>query len=134
MLIDCDVIQADGGTRTASISGAYVAAQQAFAQMVERGDLAESPFREAVGAVSAGVVGGESMVDLCYAEDSRADVDMNFVMTQCGEFVEVQGTAEHGTFKKDVLDRLCAMAWRGIEEILKVQHQTLEAAGILSGK
>jgi ribonuclease PH len=130
ILVDCDVIQADGGTRTASVSGAYVAASLAFAKMRKRGDIKSNPFREPVAAISAGVVDGIAMIDLCYAEDSQADVDANFVMTGSGKFVEVQGTAEHHPFGKEMLDQLAELASRGIAHLITVQQEALTAAGI----
>ena len=125
--VDCDVLQADGGTRTAAITGACVAVQQAFDWMVGTGRLAASPVRRRVAAVSVGVVDGEVRVDLDYAEDVRAAVDMNVVMSSEGRFVEVQGTGEQGTFSMDELQALLAAARGGIA--------TLEAAqrGVLGG-
>ena len=108
--VDCDVLQADGGTRTAGITGACVAVVDAFAWMVRKGRLAASPVRRHVAAVSVGVVQGEVRLDLDYAEDVRAEVDMNVVMTSEGRFVEVQGTGEHGTFDRSALDALVELA------------------------
>ena len=121
--VDCDVIQADGGTRTAAITGAYVALRQALAAM---GAPPES-VRCAVAAVSVGIVGGEAMLDLCYEEDSRADVDFNVVMTDAGEFVEAQGTAERGAFSRRQLDELLALADKGIRELLEIQRAAVES-------
>src|ERR1700730_7515207 len=101
--LDCDVIQADGGTRTASITGAYVALHRACSQLVKRGILTTHPVKTAVAAVSVGIVGGEIMLDLCYEEDSRADVDFNVVMTDQQEFIEVQGTGEGGVFRRGTM-------------------------------
>jgi ribonuclease PH len=112
--IDCDVLQADGGTRTAAITGAAVAVVDAFDWMVGQGLVATSPVRHRVAAVSVGVVDGEPRLDLDYDEDVRAGVDMNVVMTEDGRIVEVQGTAEHGTFSRGELDRLMDMATAGI--------------------
>ena len=123
--IDCDVLQADGGTRTASITGAYVALVLAVRNLHKRGLLAESPIRGAVAAVSAGVVDSVPCVDLSYAEDSKAEVDMNFVMTDAGRFVEIQGTAEGAPFSKAEADRMAALAWGGIRELLKLQQAAL---------
>ena len=119
--VDCDVLQADGGTRTAAITGASVAVRDAFAWMVERGHVAQSPVRRMVAAVSVGIVGDEPRLDLEYAEDVRAEVDMNVVMTSEHRFVEVQGTGEHGTFDRTALDRLVALAESGIGILLAEQ-------------
>jgi len=124
LFVDCDVLQADGGTRTAAINGAYVAVAQALDRLVESGLLAESPLREPVGAISVGLVDGELLVDLAYGEDSRAEVDANFVMTGSGGLVEVQGTAEGRTFARDDLTRMLDSAWRAIARV----HQIQEAA------
>jgi len=120
--LDSDVIQADGGTRTASITGAYVALHRACTKLVQRGVLAEHPLRTAVAAISAGVVGGEILLDLCYEEDSRADVDFNVVMTAEHEFIEVQGTGEGGVFSRQTMDTLISLAQEGIEELLAMQR------------
>ena len=121
--LDCDVLQADGGTRTASITGAYVALHRACSQLVKKGLLSAHPVRTAVAAVSVGVVGGEVMLDLCYEEDSRADVDFNVVMTAEHEFIEVQGTGEGGVFSRATMDSLVARAEQGISELLEIQKQ-----------
>jgi len=123
--IDCDVIQADGGTRTASITGAYVALAQATQRALERGLIRESPIKDAVAAVSIGIVDEKILLDLTYEEDSRAEVDMNIVMTGSGKFVEVQGTAENVPFTKKRLDRMVEVAEKGIRELLKIQKQVL---------
>jgi len=123
--IDCDVLQADGGTRTASITGAYVALVLALRRLVARGTLDRNPIRGAVAAVSAGVVGGMECLDLCYLEDSKAEVDMNFVMTDRGRFVEVQGTAEASPFSKTQADRMAALAWSGIRRLIELQRAAL---------
>jgi ribonuclease PH len=112
--VDCDVLEADGGTRTAAITGAAVAVADAFGGLVTRGRLAATPVRRLVGAVSVGLVDGEACLDLDYDEDVRADVDMNVVMSGEGRFVEVQGTGEHGTFSRAQLDVLVALAAEGI--------------------
>ena len=125
--VDCDVLQADGGTRVASISGGYVALGLAVAWMRDHGIQEGDPMGEAVAAVSVGVVDGEALLDLPYPEDSRAEVDMNLVMTASGSFVELQGTAEHGVYGRAQLDRLLELGWIGIEQILKVQAGALEA-------
>ncbi|ANA40248.1 MULTISPECIES: ribonuclease PH [Geobacter] len=126
VLIDCDVIQADGGTRTASITGAYVALVDAFRWLVAQGTIAALPVREAVAAVSVGIVNGEVFLDLNYVEDSRADVDMNFVMTSSGRFVEVQGTAEAEPFTCVQMDEMRSLAMIGIERLMAIQQEALE--------
>lgn len=123
--IDCDVIQADGGTRTASITGAYVALVEAARRLARQGGIREGLIRDSVAAVSIGIVDGKTLLDLTYEEDSRAEVDMNFVMTGSGKFVEVQGTAESAPFTKKGLDRMAEVAQQGIREILKVQKTVL---------
>src|SRR2546426_3162753 len=121
--LDCDVLQADGGTRTASITGAYVALHRACSLLVKRGALSVHPVRTAVAAVSVGVVGGGIMLDLCYEEDSHADVDFNVVMTAEHEFIEVQGTGEGGVFSRATMDSLVALAEQGISELLEMQKK-----------
>jgi ribonuclease PH len=121
--LDCDVLQADGGTRTASITGAYVALYRACEKLVKRGVLPVNPVKTAVAAVSAGVVGGEILLDLIYEEDSRADVDFNVVMTAQHQFVEVQGTGEGGVFDRATMDKLVALAEQGISQLLEIQKQ-----------
>lgn len=123
--IDCDVIQADGGTRTASITGAYVALVEAARQLIKQGVVQKNPIKDSVAAVSVGIVDGKPLLDLNYKEDSRAEVDMNFVMTGSGKFVEVQGTAESAPFTKKGLDRMAEIAQQGIRELLKVQKKVL---------
>ncbi|HLX56229.1 MAG TPA: ribonuclease PH [Ktedonobacteraceae bacterium] len=123
--LDCDVIQADGGTRTAAITGAYVALHRACSQLVKRGVLAAHPLKTAVAAVSVGVVDGEILLDLCYEEDSRADVDFNVVMTAEHEFIEVQGTGEGGVFSHDTMNALIALAEQGIYELLEIQKRSI---------
>jgi len=122
--VDCDVLQADGGTRTASITGAWVA----LAIAIERLQPKQNPLLDSVGAISVGVVGGELLLDLDYREDVRADVDMNVVMTGRGHFVEVQGTAEQGTYDRDQLMALTDRAAAGIAEITRVQQKALSEA------
>ncbi len=119
--LDCDVLQADGGTRTASITGAYVALYHACTRLMERGVLVQHPVRTAVAATSAGVLEGEVMLDLCYVEDSHADVDFNVVMTGNHEFVEVQGTVEGGVFSRMTMDHLVNLAEHGISQLLEIQ-------------
>ncbi len=123
--IDCDVIQADGGTRTASITGAYVALVEAARQLIKQGVVQKNPIKDSVAAVSVGIVDGKPLLDLNYEEDSRAEVDMNFVMTGSGKFVEVQGTAESAPFTKKGLDRMAEIAQQGIRELLKAQKKVL---------
>jgi ribonuclease PH len=123
--IDCDVIQADGGTRTASITGAYVALVDAFRKMVENGMIEEIPIRDSVAAISVGKVDGEILLDLDYEEDAKAEVDMNVVMTGGGKFVEIQGTAEGGVFTKKEMDRLLKVAQGGIKSLTRIQKKSL---------
>jgi len=123
--IDCDVIQADGGTRTASITGAFVALGLALEKLVEAGTLTAVPLKDFVAAVSVGIVDGEILLDLCYEEDSRADVDMNFVMTASHKLVEVQATAEHSVFDDAQLAKMMAMARQGIESLIARQRTLL---------
>lgn len=123
--IDCDVIQADGGTRTASITGAYIALAQALKWLEAKGSLSVSPLREAVAAVSVGIVAGEVLLDLDYSEDSTAEVDMNFVVTSSGRFVEVQGTAEAEPFTIEQMDMMRNVALAGIRELLDIQKKAL---------
>jgi len=125
VILDCDVLQADGGTRTASITGAYVALHRACSRLMQRGVLAVHPVRTAVAAVSVGIVGGELLLDLCYAEDSHADVDCNIVMTAEHEFVEVQGTGEGSVFSRATMDALITLAEQGITELLAIQQKYL---------
>ena len=126
--IDCDVLQADGGTRCASITGAYVALAVAVNRLVDRGDLERNPLRDSVAAVSVGIVGGEVILDLAYEEDSRAEVDMNVVATGAGRFVEVQGTGEEGTFSTGELNEMTALALSGIAELAAHQKQAIDRA------
>lgn len=123
--IDCDVIDADGGTRCASICGASIALQMAFQKMIEQKRISVSPMRENVAAVSVGILKGEPLLDLCYEEDSTADVDMNVVMTESGKFVEIQGTAEENPFSKEELDRMLLLAKNGLDEIFRIQKNAL---------
>jgi ribonuclease PH len=128
--VDCDVIQADGGTRTASITGGLVALVQAMSALVEKGVYSALPVRCPVAATSVGVVGGVAVLDLCYEEDSRAEVDFNVVMTGEGEYVEVQGTGEGGTFGREQMLRLLDLATKGIEASFAVQRAALAEAGL----
>ncbi len=121
LTVDCDVIQADGGTRTASITGAYVALYQALGTLVKAGKLPSMPLKAAVAATSVGVFNDEIILDLCYEEDAKAEVDFNIVMTDMGEYVEVQGTAENKTFSKAALDEVLRVADGGINELFRMQ-------------
>ena len=123
--IDCDVIQADGGTRTASITGAFIAMADAFYGLLSRNEIEKMPVKAFVSAVSVGIGKGEAILDLCYEEDSSADVDMNIVMTNKGEFVEIQGTGEEATFTRDELMNLISLASKGCEELYKLQREAL---------
>jgi ribonuclease PH len=123
--VDCDVLQADGGTRTASICGAYVALHDACSRLVQSGRIKVNPLRQACAAVSVGVVDAVPMLDLAYVEDSRAEVDMNVVMTSSGQFVEVQGTAEGAPFSRAELDELLSLAEHGIASLLDAQAAVL---------
>ena len=129
ILIDCDVIQADGGTRTASITGAYVALHLAIGKLLAAGKLAHSPIREAVAAVSLGIVGGVPLLDLDYPEDSGCDSDINLVMTASGNIIEIQGTAEGAAFSPAALTQLLALGQKGIAELLQHQQAAIAAAG-----
>jgi ribonuclease PH len=123
--VDCDVLQADGGTRTASITGAYVALSLAVKKLQAEGRLAESPLLDAVAAVSVGMVNHQPLLDLCYLEDNAATVDMNVVMTSAGEFIELQGTGEEATFSEGELAALLALGKAGIRELLAAQMAAL---------
>jgi ribonuclease PH len=126
--VDCDVLQADGGTRTASITGGWVALSLACRRLVKKGLLKESPIRSAVAAVSVGIIDGEPRLDLPYVEDSAAEVDMNIVMTDSEKLVEVQGTAEHGTFDRKQLDAMLDLASGGIKQLVAAQKKALDGA------
>lgn len=125
IMIDCDVIQADGGTRTASINGGFVALSMLINDMIKKGDLATNPIKENVCALSVGVVKGEVCADLDYIEDSTAEVDMNLVMTSSGDLVEVQGTAEGGTFSKVELENMVALGMKSLPAIIKAQDEAI---------
>ena len=127
VILDCDVIQADGGTRTAAITGAYVAMAEALDQLQKFGVLKAWPIRDRVAAVSVGLVGGEALLDLTYDEDSRAEVDMNVVMTGGGRFVEIQATAEQTPFDDAHLSRLLELARAGILQLIEIQKKALPA-------
>ena len=125
ILIDCDVLQADGGTRTAAITGAFVAAHDAVSWLLDQGRITASPIRDFVAAVSVGVVQGTPLLDLEYVEDSSCDTDMNVVMTAAGGFVEVQGTAEGAPFTRAEMDAMLALAAKGITELVAAQRAAL---------
>lgn len=125
--VDCDVIQADGGTRTASICGGFVALHDAFTRMILKGQMENHPMSEELAAVSVGVIRGEVCLDLPYVEDSTAEVDLNVVMTGSGKFVEVQGTAEDGTFDRNSLEEMLDVAESGIKEITEAQRELLSS-------
>lgn len=125
MWVDCDVLQADGGTRTAAITGASVAVALACQKLIALGKLAQSPLKEMVAAVSAGIVNGAALLDLNYAEDKEAAVDFNFVATDDGEFVELQGSGEEATFSPAQLDAMLALGRGGIRELIEAQHRVI---------
>ena len=125
IVLDCDVLQADGGTRTAAVSGAYIALHDACSRLVQSGSILANPLKEACAAVSVGIVEAVGMLDLDYAEDSSAEVDMNVVMTSTGRFVEVQGTAEGSPFSRSELDTLLELAEHGIAQILDLQSDVV---------
>ena len=126
VMIDADVIQADGGTRTASITGSFVALYDAFQKKVREGTLKKNPIKEYLAATSVGIVNGEKLLDLAYEEDSQADVDMNIVMTESGNFVELQGTAEREAFPKKMLDEMVDLGAKGVRELIAIQKLTIE--------
>ncbi len=121
--IDCDVIQGDGGTRTVAITGSFIALVDALAKLKKEGKINEVPVRDYVAATSVGILNGTLLLDLCYEEDSKAEVDMNIVMTGCGEFIEIQGTAERNPFTKDQMDKMLALAKKGIEGLFSAQRK-----------
>jgi ribonuclease PH len=123
--VDCDVLQADGGTRCASITGAYTAVDIAVRRLMRRGDLERNPLRDSVAAISVGIVGGDVVLDLCYEEDASAEVDMNVVATGRGRFVEVQGTGEDGTFSPGQLDAMTTLALRGTAQLAELQRRAI---------
>lgn len=126
IIVDCDVLQADGGTRTAAITGAYVALRQGLQTLANMGIIATIPLKSAVAATSVGIVHGQKLLDLCYDEDCNAAVDFNVVMTSQGEFVEVQGTAEGKPFSRETIDSLLALAEKGIRQLFQAQQTVLE--------
>jgi len=121
--LDCDVIQGDGGTRTAAITGSFIALVDALSKLKKGGVIRDIPIRDYVAATSVGIVNGELLLDLCYEEDSKAEVDMNIVMTGKGEFIEIQGTAERQPFAKEKMDRMLGLAQKGIEDLFSVQRK-----------
>ena len=125
LTLDCDVLQADGGTRTAAITGAYVALKDAVATLMKKGVIARDPVHGAVAAVSVGIVAGQPVLDLEYSEDSQAETDMNVVMNDAGAFIEVQGTAEGHAFHRHELDAMLKLAEQGIQELLRKQREAL---------
>lgn len=124
--VDCDVIQADGGTRTAAITGACVAIKDAFTNMISEGSITEDPFKEWIAAVSVGMVNSEAVVDLCYEEDFQADVDMNIVMTESGKYVEIQRTGETKSFSDEELREMLKEAKKAIRQLIKFQKRLYE--------
>lgn len=128
LIVDCDVLQADGGTRTAAITGAYVALHQAVQTLSNMGIISSIPFKSEIAATSVGIIHGHMMLDLCYDEDSSAAVDFNVVMTGKGEFVEIQGTAEGKPFSREAVDSLISLAEKGIQQLLQVQKEALKLA------
>lgn len=125
--IDCDVIQADGGTRTASITGAFVALNDALHNALKTGIIEKNPIKDYLAAISVGVINNEVLLDLCYSEDSIAEVDMNLVMTGSGKIVEIQGTAESNPFSTNILNKLITYAEKGIGELFKIQKEILKS-------
>ncbi|MFC2034229.1 ribonuclease PH [Chloroflexota bacterium] len=130
LIVDCDVLQADGGTRTAAITGAYVALNQALQTLARMGVISSIPLKSAVAATSVGVVHDYKLLDLCYDEDFNAGVDFNVVMTSQGDFVEIQGTAEGKPFSKETIDSLISLAEKGINRLFQIQQEALEAIKI----
>ncbi|MCM8813511.1 MAG: ribonuclease PH [Candidatus Omnitrophica bacterium] len=124
--LDCDVLQADGGTRTASITGGFIALAEALQSLCDAGKIAALPLRHCVAAISVGIIDGGPMLDLCYEEDSRAEVDMNIVMTSAGEFIEIQGTSERTPFSERQLSQLLRLARSGIGQLIEVQRRALK--------
>jgi ribonuclease PH len=125
--LDCDVLQADGGTRTAAITGSYVALAIALGKLTQAGVIPPDTLYASIAAVSVGVLNGQPHLDLCYEEDSSAEVDVNVVMNAYGEYIEVQGTAERAPFSRSMLDELLKLAYKGIGELLAIQRRTLAA-------
>lgn len=125
IIIDCDVIQADGGTRTASINGGYIALAECIKKLIKKGAIKKNPLIGSVAAISVGIIDGEPRLDLFYEEDSKAEVDMNLVMNEKGEYIEIQGTGENNTFSKEQLDQLLALGEKGINEIISLQNEII---------
>ncbi len=125
--VDCDVIQADGGTRTASITGAFIAMNDAFQDALKKGMIEKNPIKDYLGAISVGIVSKEPRLDLCYAEDSSAEVDMNIVMTGNGKIVEIQGTAESEPFSMDMMNALLKLAEHGIQQLIKIEREIFKS-------
>lgn len=134
IIVDCDVINADGGTRTASVNGGFVALSIVISRLIAHGVIKENPFRGQIGALSVGIVDGEICLDLDSEEDARAEVDMNVVMRSDGTFVEIQGTGEKGTFSRADLLRMLDVAEQGMEEIFRIQREVLESEGVVFWK
>ena len=130
IIVDCDVIQADGGKRTASITGGFVALYIAFEKMVKEGKISHNPINEFVAAISVGICNNEPRLDLDYSEDSTADVDANFVLTESGNIIEIQGTAEGAPFSKDKFDKLLQYAQKGVNELIKLQKEAIKNAKV----
>lgn len=130
VIIDCDVLQADGGTRVAAVTGSFVALYQAFHNLMRIGLLSRMPLKAMVAGISVGIVDGEERLDLCYEEDARAEVDFNVVMTDKGEFVEIQGTGEIKPFTKITIDSLLSLAEKGIRQLFEIQKQALKELGL----
>jgi ribonuclease PH len=128
LCIDCDVLQADGGTRTASITGACIAAAIAFNRLLARGKITQQPMKKKIAAISTGVVGGQPMLDLCYVEDVDADVDANIVMTEDGQFVELQSSGEEATFSREQFNTMVDLGWKGVQELITLQAEAIRAA------
>ncbi len=126
IIVDCDVIQADGGTRTASVTGGFIALYQAVQWLLDRDKLIDDPITDYVAAVSVGIVEGDILLDLCYQEDSTADVDMNIVMNGAGELIEIQGTAEAAAFGVDELNRMVTVGGGGVKQLIEMQQQLLD--------
>ena len=128
LCIDCDVLQADGGTRTASITGACVATAIAFNRLLEKGKITQQPLKKKVAAISAGIWKDEALLDLCYEEDAKADVDCNLVLTEDGDFVEIQGSGEEATFTQAQMDQMLVLGRKGVTELAALQQEAIERA------
>lgn len=128
LYVDCDVLQADGGTRTASITGACIAVSIAFNRLLEKGKITRQPLKKKLAAVSVGIVKGETLLDLCYTEDAAADVDSNIVLTEDGEFVEIQGSGEEATFTEGQLHSMLEYGRKGIKELIAIQDEAIQSA------